>query len=320
MPRRLSCPQLIARDLELGQLRSALARAAAGAPQTLFVVGEAGVGKTRLVHEFAERARDEGARVWTGNCLPLPDGFLPYAPVLDILRAVAADVGATRLRELAGPGAERLALLMPELASDSPDGLAGAPARIDESMGQQETGQQRLRAELRFLLERLTDEPTVLVVEDLHWADTSTQGLLNVLIRGVRRGRLLLVCTYRDDELPPASPLRALLAELSRAGTDRITLTRMDQAATSAQLAGILHAEPDPALAARIFARSGGNPFLAEELVAAGPDADRLPETLRDILLMRVRRLSPTAQRVLQADRSGRAWRRPRAAGGGSRH
>jgi len=293
VPRRLSCPQLIARDHELGQLRSALARAAGGTPQTLFVVGEAGVGKTRLVHEFAERARDEGARVWTGNCLPLPDGYLPYAPILDILRAVAVDVGATRLGELAGPSAERLASLMPELASTR--------SRFDDSMGQPESGQLRLHAELRFLLERLTDEPTVLVVEDLHWADTSTQGLLSVLIRGLRRGHMLLVCTYRDDELPPASPLRALLAELSRGGTDLITLTRLDQTATSAQLAGILHAQPDPALAERIFVRSGGNPFLVEELINARPDADRLPETLRDILLIRVRRLSPTALRVLQA-------------------
>lgn len=292
----MSCPRLIARDAELAQLRSGLAAAAGGTPRTVFVVGEAGVGKTRLVREFADQARDEGVRVWTGGCLPLADGFLPYAPVVDILRAAVADVGAARLRELAGAAAARLALLVPELAPE-PD-VAGT--RMGVAAEQPESGHVRLNAELRYLLERLADDPTVLVVEDVHWADTSTQGLLSVLIHGQRRGRMLLVCTYRDDELPAASPLRALLAELTQRGTDRVALGRLNRAGTSAQLAGILQTEPDPALAERVYARSGGNPFLAEELVAAGADATTLPQTLRDILLMRARRLSAAAQRVLR--------------------
>src|SRR3990170_209222 len=101
MPRRVISPRLVGRDAELAQLRSAFDRAAAETT-ALFVGGEAGVGKTRLVREFAAEARASGAMVWSGGCSPLAEGLLPYGPIVALVRAAAAEIGPGRLRQLAG--------------------------------------------------------------------------------------------------------------------------------------------------------------------------------------------------------------------------
>ncbi|GIH02674.1 LuxR family transcriptional regulator [Rhizocola hellebori] len=276
---------MIGREGHLAQLTSALDRAAAGSPTVVFVTGEAGVGKSRLVHDFSERSN---TRVFTGCCPPLAEALLPYAPITQILRAIIAEVGADELRRVAGPHADRLAVIAPDLERAAP--IPGT--------GLWQADQLRLQHSLLNVLERLATDPTVLVVEDLHWADASTRAIVDMLVRGLRNCRLLLVCTYRDDELPPEHPLHSLLVELVRVGADTVALTGLDAAGTATLMASILGTDPDPAMARHVFARTGGNPFLVEELVAAG---GALPERLRDILLLRVRRLPPTAQRVMRA-------------------
>lgn len=288
---RVSCLRLVGRVAELAGLRDALDRVVGGTPAAVFVNGEAGVGKTRLVREFATGLFDEGVRVWSGGCAPLAEGLLPFAPVVDILRAVVADVGLPRLRTLAGSTTELIALLVPGLAEPTT-----VPVKGDVAVDQP-----RLFAALVSLFERLGDEATVLVVEDLHWADPSTCALLDVFVRGLRRGKLLLVCTYRDDELPQTHPMRSLLTELARGGADWVRLSRLDRAETAVQIAGILPNPPDQAFTDAVFTRSGGNPFLVEELLAAGPDAAGLSLGLRDILLTRVRRLPEATWRLLLA-------------------
>jgi DNA-binding CsgD family transcriptional regulator/tetratricopeptide (TPR) repeat protein len=162
--------------------------------------------------------------------------------------------------------------------------------------------QGRLFELLLGLLERLSEErPALLVVEDLHWADRSTRDLLAFLHRNLRHGRLLLVMTYRSDELHRRHPLRPFLAELDRGRrVERLELARFGPAEVAAQLAGIQGAPAPTELVERIHARSGGNAFFVEELAAsAGADGD-LPPSLRDTLLARIELLAEPTQQVLR--------------------
>ena len=173
-------------------------------PAVVLVGGEAGVGKTRLIAELTARCATDGTRVLAGGCVPVGDGALPYAPIVEALRALVADVGVGAVRELVGPSWPELARLLPAL---------GAPERAGPP-GQ--AAQARLFELLLGLLGRLGEQaPLVLVVEDLHWADRSTRDLLAFLVRNLRRERILLVVTYRNDE-PGQQRLGPYLAELDR--------------------------------------------------------------------------------------------------------
>ena len=286
---RVASPTLVGRVEELQVLEAARGRAAAGEPAVVLVGGEAGVGKTRLMAELTSRHVPDGTRVLVGGCVPVGDGALPYAPIVEILRALVADVGAGAVRELVGPSWPELARLLPALGGPEagPAGQAAVQARLFEL--------------LLGLLARLGEQaPLVLVVEDLHWADRSTRDLLAFLVRNLRRERLLLVVTYRNDE-PGQQRLGPYLAELDRSGrVERIDLARLDQAQTEAQLVGILGAVPAADLVDGVFARSEGNPFFTEELLAVvRSGSDELPATLRDLLRGRVAALPDHSRQVL---------------------
>src|SRR6266702_8579457 len=163
----------------------------------------------------------------------------------------------------------------------------------------------RLFELLLGVLHRLAERaPLLLVVEDLHWADQSTRDLLGFLVRNLRAGVALLL-TYRSDDLHRRHPLRPFLGELDRSGrTERLELGRLGRRELGELLAGILGEPPPAALVGEILARSEGNPFFAEELLAArvggaGGSAE-LPEVLRDLLLARVEALPEATQRMLQ--------------------
>jgi predicted ATPase/DNA-binding CsgD family transcriptional regulator len=287
---RVASPTFVGRIEELQTLEAARRRAADGEPAVVLVGGEAGVGKTRLVTEFASRCAADGTRVLVGGCVPVGEGALPYAPIVEALRALLGEVGATAVRELGGPSWPELARLLPVL---------GEP---DRTVPPNQTAQARLFELLFGLLGRLSElAPLVLVVEDLHWADRSTRDLLAFLVRNLRRERVLLVVTYRDDE-PGQQRLGPYLAELDRGGpVQRIELARLDQAETVAQLVGILGTAPAAELADAVFARSEGNPFFTEELLAAvQAGSHELPPTVRDLLRGRVDALSEPARPVLE--------------------
>ena len=240
-----------------------------------------------------------------GGCVPVGDGALPYAPIVEALRALLADLGAGAVRELVGPSWPELARLLPAL---------GAPDRTGPP---DQAAQARLFELLLGLLGRLGEQaPLVLVVEDLHWADRSTRDLLAFLVRNLRRERVLLVVTYRNDE-PGQQRLGPYLAELDRGGpVQRLELPRLDQAQTVAQLVGILGAAPAAELVDAVFARSEGNPFFTEELLAAVRAGSReLPATLRDLLRGRVQALPEPARQVLDGGRGGRPAGAASAAG-----
>jgi DNA-binding CsgD family transcriptional regulator len=289
MAGRVASPTFVGRVEELELLEAARARAADADPAVVLVGGEAGVGKTRLVAELTSRCARHGTRVLAGGCVPVGEGALPYAPIVEALRDLLGDVGVGTVRELVGPSWPELARLLPAL---------GEPDRTGQL---EQAAQARLFELLLGLLGRLGDlAPLVLVVEDLHWADRSTRDLLAFLVRNLRRERVLLVVTYRNDE-PGQQRLGPYLAELDCGGRVlRIDLARLNQVQTGAQLVGILGAAPAVGLVEDIFIRSEGNPFFTEELLAAvRAGSAELPATLRDLLRGRVQALPEQARQVL---------------------
>jgi DNA-binding CsgD family transcriptional regulator/tetratricopeptide (TPR) repeat protein len=297
---RLSSPTFVGRAEELAVLDAALARVADGVPAFAFIAGESGVGKSRLIAEFEARARETDAQVFVGHCLELGGTVIPYAPILDALRPVARELAlcGEELRDsLSTETRLALAELMPEF---------GEKLDLPSGTGEERTGRQsRLFEALLALLDRLGAQqpPIVLVLEDLHWADASTRDFLTFLVRSARTEPLLLIATYRSDELHRRHPLRPVLAELERAtGVDRLGLERVVAEEVEALVAAILD-HPDAALAERLFARAEGNALYTEELLAATADDDgctELPESLRDALLTRIERLPVSAQAVVR--------------------
>ena len=294
---RVSSPTFVGRAAELDRLDRALGQAANQRPATRLIAGEAGIGKTRLADEFVGRARAAGARVLVGDCLQLGESGLPYAPFVAALRPVIRSMTADQIDALVGPGRGELAHLLPDLGPTSPR----PSSRPDGSLSA--TAAQARLFEIVFgVLRRLADEQTlVLVLEDVHWADASTRDLLRFLVRNVRDERFLFVVTYRSDEMHRRHPLRPLLAELQRLdGVDDIELPTFGTDELAQQLSGITGDSVTPDLVASVLARSGGNPFFAEELMAAGHAGLALPRSLRDTLDDRIRQLEPDAQQVIR--------------------
>ncbi|TDC48146.1 LuxR family transcriptional regulator [Jiangella ureilytica] len=280
---------LVGRERQLADLREAYATARGGEPVIVLVGGEAGIGKTRLTEEFVAEVVADGARAVVGQSVPLDGEGPAFAPLVGALRGLHAEFGAQQLLELAGPGADALAGLVPELGV--------APAEGPEGRG-------RLYEVVTSLLERVAAErPLVVLLEDLQWADSPTRDLLRFMVRGVRDSRLLILATYRSDELHRGHPLRPLLAELDRLRqVHRIELPRLDPDEVVLQLRGLLGRPPEHAHVQRIIQRSEGIPFFVEELAWVDVDGgcSELPGSLRDLLLVRVEPLSEDTQRLLR--------------------
>ena len=293
---RVSSPIFVGRSAELERLSDALELATNRRPATRLVGGDAGIGKTRLVGEFVAGARSAGAHILIGDCLQLGETGLPYAPFVGALRPLLQSLPPDRLDELIGPGRAELSHLLPDL------GAPAAPAgRRDRSPGAG-AAQARLFEIVFGLLRRLSDEaPVALILEDLHWADSSTRDLLRFLVRNARDARFLIIGTYRSDELHRRHPLRPLLAELGRLeGVDDIELGAFGAGELADQLAGITGEAPHPELVSAVLSRSGGNPFFVEELMAAGEGGLALSRSLRDTIDDRVRHLEEDSQRLLR--------------------
>jgi DNA-binding CsgD family transcriptional regulator/tetratricopeptide (TPR) repeat protein len=298
MARRLSSPVFVGRATELRTLSVAADAAASGQTALVLVGGEAGVGKSRLVAEIASRLRAWDWLVLEGGSVALGDDGLPFGPIVEALRALVRDVDPDRIAAAAGPNLHELARLVPE--------LSGVVGEDPLPVGQPDWLQVRIFEGILRLLGRLGDDtPVLLVVEDLHWSDRSTRDLLAFLARNARNERLLIIATFRADELHRRHPLTSWLAEAERQPrVERIDLGRFGRVELVELLTGIAGTPPAPALVDSIDRRSDGNAFFAEELVAALGGADdrreRLPETLRGVLLVRLAATSETAQRLVE--------------------
>jgi DNA-binding CsgD family transcriptional regulator/tetratricopeptide (TPR) repeat protein len=289
----------VGRAEELNSLNDALSRAAAGEPQALLLGGEAGVGKTRLVEEFATAACRQGAVVALGGCVEIGADGLPFAPFSTALRALRRAL-PDELAAAAAGQEEELARLLPEVGEALP--ARGTGRHDEESLA-------RLFELTARLLERVAAERTVVIaLEDLHWADASTRHLLAYLFRTLRTGRLVVLGTYRADDIHRRHPLRPLLAELDRLRTvRRVELGRFNRDEVSRQIAGILATEPNPAQVDDIFERSDGNAFFVEELAVCATEGcgTGLTDSLRDLLLVRVEGLPESTQRVARVVAEG---------------
>ncbi len=253
----------VGRAPELRELERALDATRAGSGATVLVAGEAGIGKTRLAAELGRRARVAGFETLLGRSIDLVGTELPYQPFVEAMRPL------------------------------------GQPWQVD---GQ--TPGSQLRAfenTLALLTERAVAAPVMLVLEDLHWADTSTLDLVVFLANNLDDRPVLLVATYRPDEPSSAQRMWRLADGVRRSGSALVLeLGPLGRNELTALLAAHSDAPVPPAVADTIMARSEGNPFFAEELLAVAQHGEELPPGLRDLLLQRVVRLNPSTQDVLR--------------------
>lgn len=290
MPVLVSSPRFVGRREELGVLEDALARAEHGEGSVVLVSGESGMGKSRLIGGLVATAHDRGEIVMVGECVEFAEGELPYAPIGGALRSFLHE--RATIVEGDEVGVERL---LAELTPGSSSRGAEAPSAV---------AQARLFDRLVAMLFDLCRRAPalVLVIEDLHWADRSTGDFISFLVRNARRQRLLLIISYRSDELDRRHPLRPLVLELERSGrASRIGLRPFSRQELTEQVTAIIDGAPESSLIDRLAERAEGNPFFAEELLAASfsPGA-ALPESVRDALMLRVEASSEKTQVVLQ--------------------
>lgn len=265
------------REAAGARLHEAFARVRSGERCVALVTGEAGIGKTRLLAEFAHAAQAVGALVLYGRCEEEP--ATPYQPFAEALGP---------LREVLAEGLEDL--------------TAGRPG---EPGSNPEADRDRMFDAVAELLEELAaTRPLVLALDDLHWADRSTLLLVRRLATRPRRVPLLLLGSVRDAELGPGHPLTDSLAAIRRdRPVAQVVLHGLDEAAVAAVVEALTGTLPDPATARALRERTGGNPFFVRELAQharMGGDAVALPEGVRDAVAARAGRLPEGARRLLE--------------------
>jgi len=292
----------VGRRAELDRLGALIAGAAEGAPAAVLLGGDAGVGKTSLAAEFGRRARRDGALVLVGHNVDLGTGGLPYLPFAEALTTAVRGVPGSEdlhaaARAVVEESAERRPVLR-RLLGQAPSPLGGENA---------DGGLDRL-ALFDAVAEVLSElsirvAPVVLVVEDLHWAEQSSRDVVRFLLSrlGLGDARILVLATYRGEDLHRRHPVRALLAELQRLPAVELMELQPFGVGELAEFLTAVHGSAlPPDTVRRIGDRSAGNAYYAEELLAAGPDGKGLPTGLADVLLDRLERLSSEAQQLVR--------------------
>ena len=301
VPRLGSGIPLVARRRELAALEAALRQARDGRAGAVLLSGDAGVGKSRLLTELSERASAAGDVVLSGGCLDAAEATLPYLPFVEALRELTQ-----RHPELIDNH--------PTLARLLPDGHQhGTHQHRGDAQHDRDLGQLQLfDALLSAITEFATEHTVLLTIEDLHWADRSSRDLLAFLLSRLSTQKLLVVGTFRSDDLHRKHPLRPLLAELVRLpAVERLSLEPFAPADAEAFVRRLADDTVGEELVRDVAARSEGNAFMAEELISAC--SDHVPYELAEILLARTERLTPTAQQVIRlASVLGRRFTHPR--------
>ncbi len=285
----------VARAPQVDQLRSALRRADAGEPTAVLVAADAGVGKTRLLRHVAELAGDLGARVVVAHCVDLGEIGLPYLPFAEAL---------AQLRALDPAAVDAVVADRPALARLLP-GPTNATGPLDD---------QSSRLQLfDGLVEALgavgvPGHPLLLVLEDLHWADASSRDVLRFLVSRLRDQHLVLVASYRTDDLHRRHPWRPVVAELARhPRVERLDLAPFTDDEVREFTTALAGAPLEERTLQRVIERSEGNAYFAEELLEAGAEADELPWSLADVLRSRLEQLDPSVHQLARvASAAGR--------------
>ena len=316
LPHALSVVEIndfVGRSEEREQLLDAFKRARAGERQLVFLVGEPGMGKSRLCGEFAREVYAAGATVLYGRCDE--ESLAPYQPFVEALRHYVSVCPPDELRAQAGPTADDLARLVPDLARRVP-GVTVPPTGIDA-----EADRLRLFDAVRFLLAEASVEQTVvLILDDLHWADRPTLQLLRHLLRA-EPFPILLVATYRETDLDRAHPLATVLADLRREHPfERLHMKGLDIEEIVQSLeraAGQDIGRRGRRLAEALAHTTDGNPFFIIQILGHLTDTGRIyeqdgvwtfdvsvdelgiPEGVKEVVGRRISSLSEDANKAL---------------------
>ena len=304
----------VGRQREMETLATALENSLSGQGHLVMLAGEPGIGKTRTAQELASLATARGAQVLWGWCYE-EEGAPPYWPWVQPIRSYVQQADSERLRSEMGPGAADIAELIPQTRAKLP-GLEIPPELEPE--------QARFRlfdSITTFLKNAALNQPLMLVLDDLHWADKPSLLLLQFLARElapIQSSRLLVVGCYRDMELSRQHPLSETLAQLSRTtgggggGFQRILLRGLDQEDTARIIEASAGIEPPAELVEALFAQTEGNPFFMSEVIRllsesgnltsgliGTPDGVKIPEGVREVIGQRLNRLSEQCNEVL---------------------
>jgi class 3 adenylate cyclase len=311
--------RFVGRHDELEQLKSALEGALSGRGSLAMIVGEPGIGKSRLSEEFAVYAKLRGAQVLTGRSY---EGSLevPYYPFVECFRQYVSKRADSELRRELGSGAPDVATLVSEIRQRFPDLPAAPPLQGDA---------ERLRlfeSAASFLHNAAASHPLVLILDDLHWADKPSLLMLRYLTRNLAGARLLLVGTYRDVELDRTHPLAEVLAALRREPIyRRILLRGLPESEVDGWLAALAAddgtgepAERRRQLSAALYRETEGNPFFIGEVLTHLAEEGKLvheegrwrarvtsiselgiPEGVREVVGRRLSRVSEACSRML---------------------
>jgi class 3 adenylate cyclase len=309
MQRALS-PILVGREHELGVLEDTLLAASRGDARVALIAGEAGMGKTRLAEEVISRARKIGFEVLTGACSEA-ELALPYLPFVEAIGNFLSRSDIETIRVRLGPSAGELGQLFPRLADKQIHFEAGDPAYARLRLCEGLTELLNIPAERKGLL---------LVLEDLHWADASTREVLDYLVRRLRTGRVMILGTYRSDEMHRKHPLLPTVQGWMRGGlVEVVELEPITPEGVSGMLSAILDVEKvTDEFRDFLHNRCEGNPFVLEEMLKIAMDTGdlyrtekgwerkalsdlRLPRTVKDSILMRVERLDKEQAQLLGA-------------------
>jgi class 3 adenylate cyclase len=312
VPGQIVCPIVVGRETEHARFSEILARSAAGRGEAVVLSGEAGVGKSAFVRSAIAAAGQAGFRVLYGATLEADKG-LPYAPFVAAVRSGFRGIARDRLGKVLAQAAPDLAQLFPELGkAQRPEGASAVE-------------QHRLSVAFFGLFTTFAREaPVLVVVEDLHWADEASLGLFHYLARELRDSRVVLLGTYRSDEMHRRHPfLRALGAMQRERVVAEIALGRLDKEQVRALIDATFrqkdaNIQVSDEFRDAIYARSEGNPFFTEELlkslVESGDlyfkpesgwsrdkpiDQLRIPGSVREAVRERIDRLSADAQTTL---------------------
>ncbi len=302
----------VGREEERTELRRLLIQAKEGTGTLVMVGGEPGVGKSRLAEELALRCTREGFSVFTGHCYEMA-GAAPYIPIVEAYeQALSQAPSVEAFRQFLGDEASEIARLVPKLRQLCPD----IPPPLELPAEQER--RYLFNSVWEVLARTARARPTLLVLDDLHWADEPTMLLVQHLAERVADVPVLIMGLYRDSELDIGRPLSRTFEDLIRRRLTRwITLKRLTDVAVTQLLAGLAGQQPPPRLVEMIFGQAEGNPFFTEEVFKhlaeegrlfdadgafrtdLSADALDLPASVRLVIGHRLQRLGEQGPKVL---------------------
>lgn len=294
----------VARESQVAAALEALQDAGQGVPRIMLLGADAGVGKTRFLSHLAELAERAGAAALTVHCVDLGEVGVPYLPFAEALAELVRQ--GEHLDAVLGSRPALARLLPSGVRRPEADGGAatvgdGGPSHRPAGESGEDGGRLQLLDGIAAALGAVATahRPLLLVVEDVHWADSSTRDVLRFLAARLRTEHVLVVASYRTDDLHRRHPLRPLLAELWRSPRVlRLELPPFSEAELRV-FAGEVCGSPVPQdVLAGVMLRSEGNAYFAQELLEAGPGD--LPWTLADVLRARLERLEPPVQHLVR--------------------